>query len=256
MGATRDDEELHPEDRAWQRERFAAGALIFGSIGVVASPLLLGLALGPIGMRAGLDLWRAGIRRPVVAAGVLMSLVATAASILAAVAWGALLMQVLLSRDVLRETEKWRGQSIAQTTVAVRDESGVAERSLVPGEGDRRLVLLFVDPGTAPSAEAVRTLAHACGRWPQVAILVVGVSTDAIATRDFVLAQGLDVAVVDPASPLPSPLDAVFALPTMVVVDTEGRIESAVVGSRSLDEVERLLEGPDPGRIAPASPVP
>lgn len=255
MGATRDEDELHPDDRAWQRERFAAGALIFGSVGVVASPLLLGLALGPIGMRAGIDLWRAGIRRPVVAAGVLMSLLATAASIVAAVAWGALLMQVLLSRDVLRETEKWRGRSIAQTTVTVRDESGTTERPLVPSGVERRLVLLFVESGTAPSAEAVRTLAHARERWPQVAMLVAGVSSDLIATRDFVLAQGLDVAIIDPVSPLPSPLDAVFALPTMVVVDTEGRIESAVVGSRTLDEVERLLAGADAEPIAPEPPV-
>ena len=45
MGATSDDQDLHPDDRAWRRERFAAGSLIFGLLGVLGSPLLLGLAL-------------------------------------------------------------------------------------------------------------------------------------------------------------------------------------------------------------------
>jgi hypothetical protein len=41
----------------------------------------------------------------------------------------------------------------------------------------------------------------------------------------------------------------VYALPTLVVLDPSGRIESVAVGSRPLDEIDRLLSGE-------AAPVP
>jgi hypothetical protein len=249
MGATSDDQDLHPDDRAWRRERFAAGSLIFGLLGVLGSPLLLGLALGPIGMRAGIDLWRAGIRRPVVVLGVAASCVATCASIAAALVWGALLMQVLLTRDVMRETEKWRGETVARTTVRVLGPDGTHERVLAPIGEERRLAILFIEVGAAPCADAVRALAHALERAPQVAVLVVDGSAAPRATRDFIVSHGLDVGAVETASDLPAPLDEVYALPTLVVLDPSGRIESVAVGSRPLDEIDRLLSGE-------AAPVP
>ncbi|MEY5033604.1 MAG: hypothetical protein RL354_2635 [Planctomycetota bacterium] len=256
-----DEEDLHPADHAWRRDRFAAGALIFGFAGLLSSPLLLGLALGPLGMRSGVDLWRARVRRPVVAAGIAVSFVATVASIAAAVVWGAVLARVLLSRDVMRETEKWRGTQIAETSVLVTDALGTRTRALAPAEGSPRLVILFIEAGTGPCADAVRTLAwvseHAGGRepsGPRADLLIVEQREASSRAREFALEHGLDVGVLGAGATLPAPLDGVFALPTIVVIDRDRRIEAALVGSRTIDEVGRLFTGSAALEVRPTPP--
>jgi|LauGreDrversion4_2_1035121.scaffolds.fasta_scaffold95908_2 hypothetical protein len=256
-----DEEDLHPADHAWRRDRFAAGALIFGFAGLLSSPLLLGLALGPLGMRSGIDLWRARVRRPVVAAGIVLSFAATVASIAAALLWGAVLTRVLLSRDVMRETEKWRGTRIAETSVAVTDALGSRTRALAPAEGSPRLVILFIEAGTSPCADAIRTLARVSERIgddaenaPRAEFLVVEQRGSAARAREFALDHGLDVGVLSADATLPPPLDGVFALPTIVVIDRDRRIEAALVGSRTIEEMERLVTGAAAIDARPATP--
>jgi hypothetical protein len=108
---------LDPIDQEWLRRRSAAGPLAFGVIGLVTSPLLLGLAFGALGMRAGVDLWRHGTRRPVVAVGIGASFAAVVTSVIGALLWGSVLTTVLLGRDAMRETERWRGRTVEAVQV-------------------------------------------------------------------------------------------------------------------------------------------
>jgi hypothetical protein len=52
----------------------------------------------------------------------------------------------------------------------------------------------------------------------------------------------------------PPPLDGVFALPTIVVIDRDRRIEAALVGSRTIEEMERLVTGAAAIDARPATP--
>ena len=86
--AVNEEETLDPADIAWRQNRSAVAPLAFGVIGLALSPLLLGLIVGPLGMRAGIDLWRTGTRRPAVVLGVAASFLSIVVSVVAALLWG------------------------------------------------------------------------------------------------------------------------------------------------------------------------
>lgn len=237
--------ELDPIDQEWLRRRSALGPLAFGVIGLVTSPLLLGLAFGALGMRAGIDLWRQGTRRAVVVVGISASFVAVVTSIIAALLWGSVLTTVLLGRDAMRETERWRGRTIEPVTVAAVSASGTDTTvQLRPSGGAARTVLLFVRVDSETSQAAARALSDALARNPGVPSLLIDPLAPVDAVLRFARASGLDATVIGQESTLPEPLDSVAAFPTIVVIDAEGHIEAAIVGSRSPADLDPLLKGP------------
>ena len=181
------DNNLDPSDRLWQRNRFAAGPLVFGIIGIVASPLLLGLALGALGMRAGIDLWRNGTRRMVVAVGIALSFFAVVTSVIAALLWGSVLATVLLGRDAMREAERWRGRTVEPRQIETLAASGATTMSLAVPDGAERLVLIFVSTQTAPSAEALVLLGELMPLYPSCRFLVCDPLANAAAVRIFAM---------------------------------------------------------------------
>jgi len=248
-----DARELDPIDQEWLRRRSAAGPLAFGVIGLVTSPLLLGLAFGALGMRAGIDLWRQGTRRSIVALGIGASFAAVVLSIMGALLWGSVLTTVLLGRDAIRETERWRGRTLEAVEVAtLLPDGGAAAITLRATGGAPRLAMLFVRIDSTASTEAVRTLAAALGRHPGVPALLVDPLAPAEDVRTYARGLGLAAAAVGAGVPLPPPLDGVAAFPTLVVIDASGRIESAIVGGRTPADLNLLLGGaaadPPPAR--------
>lgn len=237
--------ELDPIDQEWLRRRSALGPLAFGVIGLVTSPLLLGLAFGALGMRAGIDLWRQGTKRAVVVVGVSASFLAVVTSIIAALLWGSVLTTVLLGRDAMRETERWRGQTIEPVTVSAMAGSGTTTTvQLRASGGAARTVLLFVRVDSETSQAAARAVSEALARNPGVPSLLIDPLAPADAVLRFARASGLDDAtVIGAESTLPEPIDSVAAFPTIVVIDAEGRIEAAIVGSRSPADLDPLLQG-------------
>lgn len=237
------DNNLDPSDRLWQRNRFAAGPLVFGIIGIVASPLLLGLALGALGMRAGIDLWRNGTRRMVVAVGIALSFFAVVTSVIAALLWGSVLATVLLGRDAMREAERWRGRTVEPRQIETLAASGATTMSLAVPDGAERLVLIFVSTQTAPSAEALVLLGELMPLYPSCRFLVCDPLADAAAVRIFAMLGGVDAPALGDSTVLPPPLDAVAAFPTIVVIDRAGRIESALIGARTRAELDKIFSG-------------
>ena len=238
--------ELDPIDQEWLRRRSALGPLAFGVIGLVTSPLLLGLAFGALGMRAGIDLWRQGTKRAVVVVGVSASFLAVVTSIIAALLWGSVLTTVLLGRDAMRETERWRGQTVEPVAVSAMASSGtITTVQLRASGGAARTVLLFVRVDSETSQAAARAVSEALARNPGVPSLLIDPLAPADSVLRFARASGLDDAtVIGEESTLPEPLDSVAAFPTIVVIDSEGRIEAAIVGSRSAADLDPLLQGP------------
>ena len=237
-----DAEELDEVDLAWQRQRGKAAPLAFGVAGIALSPLLLGLILGPMAMRTGLDRWRSGLRRPVVAVGIASGFTAVVLSIVAALLWGSVLATVLLGRDALREAEKWRGQQVeaaeVATTVGAEPPARIALR---PRAGDPRMILVAVDIGQGPSQELVRSLVERIPATLQV--LLVDRGGEGAPLAPWAAENGLRLPVVPRDAVLPAPLDAIAALPMIVSIDADGRIEGALVGVRPAQELDALLGG-------------
>lgn len=220
-------------DEEWIARRFAGGPLVFGVLSCALSPLVVGLLLGAAGLRSGIDLWRSGTRRPLVGIGVAANLAGIVASVVATLLWGAVLAGVLLGRDAIREAERWRGRSIDLSAVVPAD--GAAANAL-------RTAVIFVDPEQPICRKAIGDLVAAQAFAPQARIALV--DTLGRGAADM-LAAGAppDWHRIDAGATLPPPLDAIVALPTLIVVDPEGRIEKVLIGPHEVDAIARLLRG-------------
>lgn len=242
------DRELDPIDRAFLAQRFAGGPLVFGAISIITSVCILGLVPGTLGLRSGIDLWRAGCRRTIVIAGIATSAVGIVASVIGALLWGALLAGILLGRDAMRETERWRGRTVDACTLDAWHPDGrqVIAWPIVDG-GTDRLALLFIttDPATDPivTTEAITSAARVAAAHPTCRFAVVAPFASAEEAQSTVIASGTPCAIVHAPIELPQPLDAVSAFPTLVTIDRSGRIEFALVGARGDDELARIFSG-------------
>ncbi len=230
-------------DRAWLQRRSAAAPLILGVVAIVTSVLMLGMLFGALGMRAGIDLWRAGNRRWSVIFGVALSFVGVVSSVMCAVLWGSVLASVLLSRDALRETERLRGQHVAAITLETLDGNGVRASSLYPTPPCERVAIMFVSAGLDACGTALRDLAAVAREHPECRVLLVDRDNDAATTRAFALLHDADFSVLAPGSALPEPITSVAALPTIVVLNREGIIECALVGAHPRSELHTILSG-------------
>lgn len=240
---THEEEALDPADIAWRQRRSAVAPLAFGVIGLALSPLLLGLIVGPLGMRAGIDLWRTGTRRPTVVAGITASFLAIVVSVISALLWGSVLATVLLGRDAMREAERWRGRTVEASSVESVDATGPHPLTLAVPEGRERLLLVAFSTGSPVSAELLAAIATAMPEHPDCAVVLIDPLVAADQARGFALAAGLDAPTIGTGATLPAPLDAISAFPTLVVIDRGQRIVCAVVGSRRGEELSRLLHG-------------
>ena len=249
------NQDLDAADQAWLRRRFAGAPLLFGAAGIVTAPLLIGLLLGPLGLRAGVDLWRAGARRGIVAAGIAVSFMAIVASVIAALIWGSVLATVLLGRDAMRETERWRTREVEQRALTVISADGAAlGAQLVPTGPWERTVVLFVAGGGDFTAAAIAHTAAAARAHPTCRLIVADPTIPSDELRAFVRRIGVTVDVLGEGAAFPAPLDAVAAFPTLVVIGRDGRIESALVGDRTEAELERVFSGVAAPSAPPESP--
>jgi hypothetical protein len=240
--------DLHPVDRAFLAQKFAGGPLIFGVLSLLSSVIILGMLPGALGLRAGIDLWQRGVRRGVVIAGVVTSFVGVAASILCALLWGSILASVLLGRDAMRETERWRGEVLEPFSLTAIESIGGNPVSFdIPptDAGVERVVLLLAGVGETPSAEAISAAVRVAERHPQCRLLVVTPLSARDDGKSFatLASASTAVAVVGSDANLPAPINSVAAFPTMVIIDRAGRIEFALVGSRREEELDRLFSG-------------
>jgi len=226
------DSELHPEDAAWQQRKSALAPLALGVIGLALSPLLLGLILGPLGMRAGIDLWRSGARRTTVMVGIAASFSAVTLSVIAALVWGSVLSTVLLGRDAIRVTEGWRGERIEP-----------AKAPFAPSDGAERTLVIIGPGGNEPCRLALVHALEALAKHPSCRLVLVEAGEPAGLLEQDARAAELDAPVLFSLDAAPRPLSGAIAFPTIAVIDRAGRVESAVVGARPSAEIEKMLSG-------------
>lgn len=226
------ESELHPDDAAWLQRKSTVAPLALGVIGLALSPLLLGLILGPLGMRAGIDLWRSGARSATVMVGVAASFCAVILSVIAALVWGSVVSTVLLGRDAMKVTEGWRGERIEPATAP-----------FVPADGAERILVVIASGGNEPCRLALTHAAEALAKHPSCRLVLIDAGDAAGLLEREARAARLDAPVITALSAAPSPLSGAIAFPTTVVIDRAGRVESAVVGARPAAEIEKMLSG-------------
>lgn len=246
QGAARSpQDELDPIDRHWLERRSAVAPIVLGIVAVVLSPLLLGILFGPLALRAGVDLWRTGTRRAGVLVAILLGAIGTATSIAAAMLWGSVLASVLLGRDAMREAERWTGRDVSAAQVEFPTADGseptrpLAMDALGPDH--ERWAILFTDDGSEPCLSAAATLDGVAKAVPGVLAVVAAPREAHGALTERFMREGIRLPIVNVRA-VP-PLDAVAALPTLVVVNRSGRVEKALVGAHPVSDVEALLRG-------------
>jgi len=237
------DDALDEVDVAWQRRRSSLASLVLGVIGIALSPLLLGLVVGPLSVREGMQRWRAGLRRPTIAIGIASGLTAIVLSTMAALLWGSLLTTVLLGRDALREADRLRGQQVGSRSVPMsRDSDATADETLLPAHGSARRIVLFVDIAQRPSRDAIAALLAFPGSRDDLVLVDRSPSGAPLAALARDLGLG-PCAVVPYDAVLPPPIESVAALPMTMSIDAAGRIEGALIGVRPPEELGKLLGG-------------
>ncbi|MFM7135305.1 MAG: hypothetical protein ACKO0W_13435 [Planctomycetota bacterium] len=243
------NDELDPADRAWIAHRSSGGRLsaLLGSVGLLLSPIAVGAVFAALGLHVGLSRWRQGLRSAWVSLGIGLSALALASSVFAALLWGAQLFGILMGRSAMQEAQKWRGAPLPALSLPVLLEDGPATVPLHPAAPVVRHALVFIDAEIDFSREAIASVLEAAAGHPDCRVTLVDLRVEASRIRER-LGTFPGVAIVGRDAELPPPLDSVVAVPTLVVVGSDGRIEVALVGIRPREELERLLRGA-PGPI-------
>jgi hypothetical protein len=233
--------DLDPADRAWLERRATLGSCVLGAVSILTSPFALGLLFGALALRGSIDMRRRGIRGALPLVGIVLGFAGTSASIAFAIVWGSLLVGVLLGRDAIRQTEQWRGRTLEATTIELRDGGRLG----IGADGDAcaRTALVFIDASSPVAAEALASTAAAALLHERCCVIVIDLSEKPDAAARALAGTGAALRVAVAAQRLPSPLDAVAATPTTVVIDSARRIEAAVVGVRPREDLEKLFRG-------------
>lgn len=254
---TESEHPLHPTDAAWLRTRSTKGPLTLGLIGIVLAPIAIGAIFAALGLHGAIALWRRGVRGPAMVGGLAASGLALVGSVLAALLWGALLVSVFLGRSAMQEAQKWRGRSLPALVVPALGPDGPMELPLHPAAPSVRQALLFVSAELEFSKEAVRAVAEVAAAHAECRLVIVDLRADASRVAELAESCEVRAVVLGRSASLPSPLDAVAAVPTLVVVGLDGRIESALVGVRPRAELEVVFSGgaalpaEAPARVSP-----
>jgi hypothetical protein len=237
-------DELDPADRAWIAHRSSGGRLaaLLGASGLLLSPIAVGAVFAALGLHVGLSRWRQGLRGAWVSLGIGLSGLALASSLLAALLWGAQLFGILMGRSAMQEAQKWRGAPLPALELPALLEGGPAKVSLHPAAPVARHALVFIDAEIDFSRDALASVLEAAAGHPDCRVTIVDLRVEASRIRER-LGDFPGVASVGRDAKLPPPLDSVAAIPTLVVVGLDGRIEVALVGIRPREELEKVLRG-------------
>ncbi|MFM7051690.1 MAG: hypothetical protein ACKOYN_06110 [Planctomycetota bacterium] len=240
---TAESPDIDAVDRAWLARKATVGSVVLGALSIVTSPFALGLLFGALALRGSIDMRRRGIRGPLPPAGIALGFTGIVASVAFAVAWGSLLVGVLLGRDAMRQAEQWKGRTVEQRMVAVDGGSAVSFALVADRSECARTALLFVDGVSAVTPDAIAAVAAAHALHPTCCVAIVALDRDPAAVRAAMVAAGAALPLLAPDRPLPPPLDMVAAIPTLVVIGPDGRIETALVGVRPREDLELLFSG-------------
>lgn len=219
-------------------------AFAFGAGALLASPLLVGLLLGAVGL--GLSIAHLGSptrHRPLAVWGAALSALGIAASIAAGFFYYRHFKDPLLAAFQNRPSDgvrspwgEWRGKASPPLVVTTIDGETVDLRSL----GGRSVVLDFWATWCPPCVKEIPDL-NALAKHHAADLVVVAISEEDLEdVKAFTETTAMEYHVVAgvPDSSLPEPYRRVKALPTVFFIDGTGVIRSVLTGYQEKDALE------------------
>lgn len=231
----------------------AMAALVLALIGLCASPMVIGAGLALPALVCGLAALLRGTRRSGRAwAGLVLAGLALAIS--AGAAWLYLRAYSHLpagpSTTRAPRTPRGHGRSdldawLGTHAPELRFETLAGETLDVQALRGRRVLLNFWATWCPPCRHEIPDFVRLADEAERHAVVVVGISNeDPDVLVRFARAHGMRYPLVT-LDPWPAPFDAVVALPTTVVIDRRGVIESVHRGVLDYEELVTLASAPD-----------
>lgn len=225
------------DEAALRDPRMARTALIAGVASVVTAPAVIGLIPAAIGLQSGLSHLRhrrgARVRAWL---GLGLSTLGALGSALAAVAFGSVLMSVLLQRSAVHQAQGWIGGTAEPWTFVGADGTPIASDALV---GSTVLVDVF-SPHSPMCARTSRTIAAFAAARDDVTVISWSPEASPQAMA-FARECGATHAVAVGPQEVGFPFDLIAAKPTLIVLDGDGVVRAAVLGAYDERGLESLV---------------
>ncbi len=222
---------------------YATQSLIAGAIGVLLVPVVVGFIPAAIGLHAGVThiRFRAGSRLRAWL-GLALSGVAAIGSAGAMIAWGGVLLSILLQRSAIDQARQWAGLTPAPWILSDTD-GGTHDSAALRG----RLVYIDVcSPDSPYSPAATAALNAFAARHPEVTALswCPGCGTPEAKAYRAGTASALPIAAG--MQSMGEPLSLIPATPTLVVIDEAGALRLVHPGTYTEAELVALMTAPTP----------
>jgi HEAT repeat protein len=239
----RDGDEVRDEAR---RPALAIGALAFGSLGLLLSPVLFGFAVGALGLGFGLAHLFLGRRpRTLAVLGSGVSALAMIASLAAGVWYVRLLSRRPASLPPARQERSteawadWRGRRAPPIRVTTLRGETLDLASL---EG-RLVVLDFWATWCGPCVKVIPNLNRISSEWGKD-VVVVGITAEGRGVVErFMASHPVEYRVVAGLDDetLPEPFSRVSSIPTLFFIGRDGMVRSVLVSYHEHDALEAQL---------------
>ncbi len=237
-------DELDPRDAALLSEpRYATQSVIAGAIALPLAPLVIGFIPAAIGLHAGLthQRYRRGHRLRM-ALGLLLSGLAAILSAGSAVAWGGVLLGILLQRSAIDQARQWAG--ITPDPWQIVDLDGTTRTS----ESLRGRILLIdvTSPHSRYAPAATEAIGAFAAKHPEIVAFSWCPDCSEEEARAYRTTTASLLPIAIGTTGMTEPLTLIPATPSLVVIDERGAIRLIAPGIFGDAELAAALKAPTP----------
>lgn len=231
------------DDSVLHQSGYATQSLIAGAIGLLLVPIVIGFIPAAIGLHAGVThlRFRAGSRVRVWL-GLALSGVAAVGSAGAMIAWGGVLLSVLLQRSAIDQARQWAGLTPDAWTLTDTEGGSHASAAL-------RGRLVYIDvcsPESPYSPAATRAMDAFAARHPEITALSWCPGCGERDAADYRAGLAVHLPIAAGPQSMSEPLTLIPATPTLVVIDEAGVIRLVNPGTYTEAELVALMTAPTP----------
>lgn len=232
------------DERLLHDPRLARQCLLFGAVGLLLAPLVVGFIPSAIGLHAGATHLRVRLgHRGMASIGLGASGLGALVSALSAIVWGAALLSILLQRSAIDQARQWPGTTPPPWQL-VDLEGGVHG-----GDAAGKRAILFLDvclPASPSSPLATTTLGRFAESRPEIHALSWCPECSEEEGRAYLGSTGSTLPLAVGLQTMPEPFSLMSAKPTLVVLDADGRIRHVHCGTYTLEDLAAVLTEPTP----------
>jgi hypothetical protein len=237
-------DEFDPRDAQLLNEpRYATQSVIAGAIALPLAPLVVGFIPAAIGLHAGLthQRYRRGHRLRM-ALGLFLSGLAAILSAGSAIAWGGILLGILLQRSAIEQARQWAGITPEPWSVVDLDGTNRTSAALLG-----RIVLIDVTSPHSPYAPAAtEAIGSFARKHPEIVAFSWCPACTEEEARAYRATSGSPLPIAIGIAGMTEPLTLIPAMPSLVVLDERGAIRLIAPGIFGEAELAAALTAPTP----------